>query len=222
MREQTRPARHEAILAELAFHSFLTFLVVLDPPGVAAVFAALSFGHSRAERRRMALRGVGIAALVLLGFALSGEALLDALGISVSALRISGGVLLFLLAMDMVFARPSGLRTVTQTEDREAHERADISVFPLAIPLIAGPGAIVSLLLLIAQAEDRAAAQALVIAVLLGVLLLVLVALLVAARLVRRLGETGVNVVGRVLGILLSALAVQFVLDGLREGLLGG
>lgn len=208
-------------MADLALHSFLTFLVVLDPPGVAAVFAALSFGHDAAERRRMALRGVGIAALVLLLFALSGEALLDALGISFGALRISGGVLLFLLALDMVFARPSGLRSMTQSEDREAHERADISVFPLAIPLIAGPGAIVSLLLLMAQAQGRPAAQALVIAIMIAVLLLVLAALLIAARLLRLLGETGVNVVGRVLGILLVALAVQFILDGLHEGLLG-
>lgn len=194
----------------------MTLLVTVDPIGSAPIFAALTAGHTSAERARVARRGVAIAAAVLLSFALAGELLLDALGIELHSFRIAGGVLLFLLSIDMLMVRHSGLRTTTESEERESGQRADISVFPLAIPLVAGPGAMTSVVLLMSQAERDLARSALVIGELLLVLFLTLVAFLGAARLMRVLGITGVNVVTRVAGILLAALAVQFIVDGVR------
>jgi multiple antibiotic resistance protein len=182
--------------------------------GVATIFFGLASGRGRAERRHLALTGVLVAAGVLYVFALGGAALLGVLGISLAAFRIAGGALLFLLAIDMVLARPSGLRATTKSEDAEAHHRHDIAVFPLAIPLIAGPGAIASTMLLMGEARDWLERGAV-----LGVLALVLIATYLALRaageISRLLGVTGSNVVGRVLGIVLAALAVQFMLDGI-------
>ena len=154
-----------------------------------------------------------IAAVILLGFALGGEPLLGLLGIGLPAFRIAGGVLLLLLAVDMVMVRHSGLRTTTGAEAEESEERADISVFPLAIPLIAGPGALTSIVLLMSESRDHLS-RLNVVGELLLVLLLTLLLLLGAGRLTKVLGITGVNVVTRVFGILLAALAVQFVTDG--------
>jgi multiple antibiotic resistance protein len=192
----------------------VTLLVTVDPIGVAPMFAALTAEHTAAERRRMALRGVAVAAGVLLGFALCGEMLLGALGIELAAFRIAGGVLLLLLSIDMVMVRHSGLRTTTETEEKESGERADISVFPLAIPLTAGPGAMTSVVLLMGQAGGDLGRAALVLGELALVLLLTLACFLGAGRLMKLLGITGVNVVTRVSGLLLAALAVQFVIDG--------
>jgi multiple antibiotic resistance protein len=202
-------------MLELLVNTFIILFVVIDPVGLAPLFAALSHGEPPAWRRRMALRGVLLAAAILFAFLLGGTPLLAALGIGLPAFRIAGGALLFLLAIDMVFALHSGLRSTTAREQAEAEHRKDIAVFPLAIPLIAGPGAITTVLLLSAQARSAAALAALA-AVLAAVLALALVSLLAAARLVRLLGETGANVVTRTLGVVLAALAVQFVLDGLR------
>ncbi len=201
-------------------YNFAALAVVIDPLGTAALFAALSHGASPDERRRMALRGTVLAGLIILGFAILGALLLHALDITLAAFRIAGGIFLFLLATDMVFARHSGLRATTADEEREASHRHDISVFPLAIPLLAGPGALTTIVLLMAKAGDSVAAHSAVIAVLAIVMLATLGLLLAAPRLVRVLGVTGTNVVSRLLGILLGALAVQFVLDGLRESLL--
>ena len=178
---------------------------------MATIFAALTYNDEAAHRQRMAFKGTLISAIILLVFTLSGEWLLMTLGISLPAFRIAGGVLLFFLAIDMVLARDSGLRSTTVRENEEAAGRQDISVFPLAIPLIAGPGAITSMLLLVGEGSTP-----LVIAVMLLVLALTLAALLVAGRLTRLIGVTGSGVISRVLGILLAALAVQFVLDGLH------
>jgi multiple antibiotic resistance protein len=194
----------------------VTLLVALDPVGTAPLFAALTAGHARAERRRVAFRAVGIAAAVLLGFALGGEALLGALGIELASFRIAGGVLLLLLSIDMVMVRHSGLRTTTTSEEEESGQRADVSVFPLAIPLVAGPGAMTSVVLLTSAAGGDVARTAGVLLVLVLVLALTLACFLGAERLMKWLGITGVNVVTRVSGLLLAALAVQFVLDGLR------
>jgi multiple antibiotic resistance protein len=194
----------------------VTLLVTVDPLGVAPVFAALSARHAPAERRRMALRGVAIGGGLLLGFALVGEGLLGALGIELAAFRIAGGVLLFLLSLDMVMVRHSGLRTTTEPEEAESGAREDISVFPLAIPLIAGPGAMTSVVLLMGEAQGDAGRAAVVLVELGLVLALTLACLLSAGRLMKVLGLTGVNVVTRVAGLLLAALAVQFVIDGLR------
>lgn len=202
---------------------FVTFLVVIDPIGVAPIFAALTRGGDDRYRRRMALKGTFIAALIVLFFAFTGDALLRLLGISLAAFRVSGGALLFLLAIDMVFARPSGLRSTTVREQEEAQYKDDISVFPLAFPLLAGPGTLTTILLLTSglRLNERPLLFFGLLGVLLGVLALTLLALLLAPRLSELLGATGANVVDRLLGVILAALAVQFVLEGLRAGLLG-
>jgi len=194
----------------------VTLLVTVDPIGTAPMFAALTAGHSPVERARVARRGVAIAAGVLVGFALGGELLLAALGIELDSFRIAGGVLLLLLSIDMLMVRHSGLRTTTESEERESGQRTDISVFPLAIPLVAGPGAMTSVVLLMSQAQRDLARSALVLGELTLVLVLTLGCFLGAARLMKVLGITGVNVVTRVAGILLAALAVQFIVDGVR------
>lgn len=191
-------------------------MVVVDPIGVAAIFAALTHGDSVAERTRTAFKGTALAAAILTVFTLVGAPLLQALGIGIPAFRIAGGVLLFLLAIDMVLARDSGLRSTTVREQEEAVTRQDISVFPLAIPLLAGPGAITSMLLLAGAGSGGALTTAAVLAVMLVVMAIALLALLSAGRIMRLIGVTGSGVVSRVLGILLAALAVQFVVDGVR------
>ena len=192
----------------------MTLVVTIDPIGTAPMFAALTANHTPAERRRTAVRGVAIAAGVLLGFALVGELLLGALGIELAAFRIAGGVLLLLLSIEMVMVRHSGLRTTTDSEERESGQRADVSVFPLAIPLVAGPGAMTSVVLLMGAADD-VGTKALVLLELVLVLAVTLACFLGAGRVQKWLGVTGVNVVTRVAGLLLAALAVQFVIDGI-------
>jgi multiple antibiotic resistance protein len=202
---------------------FVTFLVVIDPIGVAPFFAALTRGGDDRYRRRMALKGTFIATLILLFFAFTGDALLRLLGISLAAFRVSGGILLFLLAIDMVFARPSGLRSTTVREQEEAQYKDDISVFPLAFPLLASPGTLTTILLLTSglRPQEQPSLFFGLLGVLLGVLALTLLALLLAPRLTKLLGETGASVVDRLLGVILAALAVQFALEGLRACLLG-
>ena len=203
-----------------AYDIFITFFVVIDPVGLVPLFGALTAGASHEYRQRMAVKGVLIAALVLLFFAVSGFAVLRVLGIGLSAFRIAGGILLFLLAIDMVFARHSGLRSTTRRETEEARGRNDISVFPLAIPLLAGPGALTSLLLMLSAAHGRFVAIGLLLGILAVVLAITLAVLLSSERLLALMGETGANVVTRLLGVLLTALAVQYVLTGIRVGLL--
>ncbi|MHB1587334.1 MAG: MarC family protein [Acidiferrobacteraceae bacterium] len=201
-------------------NQFVTLFVVIDPIGLAPMFAALTAGATQEYKRAMAIKGVVIAALILLLFALLGDALLHLLGIELAAFRVAGGILLLLLAIDMLFARHSGLRSTTQRETREAEQRDDISVFPLAIPLIAGPGAFTTLLLALRSVHERLLESLAALGVLAAVLAITLAALLMSARIMRFIGETGANVVSRVLGVLLSALAVQFIMDGLQSGFL--
>ncbi|HHM06130.1 MAG TPA: MarC family protein [Gammaproteobacteria bacterium] len=203
------------------FNTFVVLFIVIDPVGLAPIFAALTAGMMPAARRRTALRGTALATVILLAFLFSGDALFQVLGISLEAFRIAGGALLFLLAIDMVFARQSGLRSTTEGEQREAAHKQDLSVFPLAFPLIAGPGALTTVLLMAANAGD-AWAFASGLAVLLVVLGLALASLLVAARLQGWLGETGANVISRLLGLILAALAVQYMLDGLKAVFVAG
>lgn len=189
---------------------FVTLLVIIDPIGLTPLFIALSQGAKPAERRSMALRSCIIAFGILALFAFFGEAVLGFVGISMPAFRIAGGVLLFLTALDMLFERRSKRR-----ED-QAEERPDPSVFPLAIPLIAGPGSIATVILLSGQ-QDGLTGTALILVVALAVLAVVLVFFLSGGLLERALGRTGINVTTRLLGMLLAALAVQFVLEGLRD-----
>lgn len=204
--------------------AFTTFFATIGPADVAVLFAALTAGASPAERRRMAVRGTLIAAFVLLAFAGFGKGMLQLFGISLAALRAAGGILLLLIAIDMVFARGSGGTTTTSEENAEARTRTDISVFPLATPLIAGPGAIGAAILLVAAAAEAGdtARIAVTIAALVSVLALTLALMLAATAVQRLLGVTGVHVLSRIFGVLLAALAVQFIFDGIRQsGLLG-
>jgi multiple antibiotic resistance protein len=204
-------------MLEFVFNSLVTLLVVVDPLGLAPIFAALTRGYPEKRKRETAMRGTVLGAAILFLFALAGNELLGALGIGIPAFRIAGGILLFLLSLDMIFASPTGLRSRTIREQEEISYKHDVSVFPLAIPLLAGPGAITTVLLY--TGERSAPELAAFVAVLLVVLLLTLVALLLAPRIMRFFGETGSNVLSRVLGVLLAALAVQFVLDGLGTSL---
>lgn len=209
-------------MTEIVISAAIAFLVTIDPVGLGPMFAGLTRTASRARKRRMAIKGTLIGAGILFFFALAGETLMGALGISFAALRIGGGILLLLLAIDMIFARPSGLRSMTEPETEEAGHKDDISVFPVAIPLIAGPGAITTAMLFMGQARGELAIQAAVLGVLALVLAATLTVLLFAVEITRVLGITGINVLNRLLGILLTALACQFVLDGLAaSGLMG-
>lgn len=203
-------------MPELLVTAFITFFVVIDPIGLAPIFAGLaSHAAPGRERRRIALRGVAISAVVLLLFALGGDWLLEALGIGLPAFRIAGGLLLMLLAVEMVMARHSGLSSTTPDEAKEAARSGDVAVFPLAIPLIAGPGALTSVLLLLGKAEGDWVMQAGVLGMMVAVLVLTLVSLLMTSQIMRVLGLTGTNVLTRVFGIITAALAVQFIVDGL-------
>jgi len=201
---------------ETLFSTFVVLLIVIDPIGNAPIFVALTHNMSSAYRRRMAIRGIALAAVILLVFLFIGDALLKTLGIGISAFRIAGGILLFLLAIDMVFARQSGLRSTTVREQQEAEHRRDVSVFPLAFPLIAGPGALTTVLLMTSPRPALWIFVGMLVALLL-VLGLALVSLLFADRIMRLLGETGANVITRLLGLLLAALATQYMLDGVNN-----
>lgn len=204
-------------MLETAVVAFTTFFATIGPLDVAAMFAVMTPNAAPAFKRSMAYRGILVAALILLLFAFAGEFLLHSLGISLAALKISGGILLLLIGIDMVFARASGGTSTTNEETSEAVSKHDISVFPLATPLIAGPGAMGAVILLMARAEGHLLSELIVIAMLLAVLLATLLFLLIATQLQRLLGLTGMHVVNRIFGVLLAALAVQFMIDGLAQ-----
>lgn len=197
--------------------AFATLFVVIDPIGLTPIFVALTQGMSAQARQAIAVRAVVLSCLILALFAAFGEAVLGFIGISMPAFRIAGGILLFLTALEMLFERRSKRREDQADED----EGPDPSVFPLAIPLIAGPGAIATVILLAGQMPGFVG-WATVVGVLLSVLLIVFALFLAAGPIERGLGKTGVNVVTRLLGMLLAALAVQFILDGLRGFGIGG
>lgn len=203
-------------MQEAALIAFTTFFATIGPVDVAAIFAALTPNATPAERRTIALKAITIATIILVLFALFGGALLERLGISLAAMRVAGGILLFLIATDMVFARASGGVTTTEDETREARTKPDISVFPMATPLIAGPGTMGAVVLLSAEAGGDIKALGVVIGALLAVLALCFALLLVSSQVQRVLGVTGLNVLTRVVGVLLAALAVQFVFEGLE------
>ena len=199
--------------------AFVTLFVVMDPIGISPLFMALTQGMTTAQRRAIALRACATAALILTLFAFLGEGVLNFLGISMPAFRISGGSLLLLTALDMLFERRTQRRK-DQSEEGVASDD-DPSVFPLAMPLIAGPGSIATVILLSGQG-DGLAGVGLALAVMALVLLIAFILFNAASLLERLLRDTGIKVVTRLLGMLLSALAVQFVLEGLRDfGLMG-
>jgi len=189
--------------------AFITLFVIIDPIGLSPIFVALTKGEEATHRRGIAIRATLIAGILLVLFGLFGEAVLGFAGISMPAFRIAGGILLFLTALDMLFERRSKRRK------GQANSENDPSVFPLATPLIAGPGSIATMILLTGEAGGNWAVIGMVMLVLAAVLLLVLLAFMSAGLLERALGTTGTNVVSRLLGMLLAALSVQFVVDGI-------
>lgn len=193
--------------------AFVALFVVIDPIGLAPLFVALTQGMTARQRRIVGLRACLVAVGILTLFGLAGEAVLNFLGISMPAFRMAGGILLFLTALDMLFERRSQRRKGTADQDHSN----DPSVFPLAIPLIAGPGAIATMILLTGQEGGGAGHVLLVHIVMLAVIAVVMLLFLLAAPLERILGPTGINVVTRLLGMLLAALSVQFVIDGMRD-----
>lgn len=202
-------------MTELFASAFVTFLVVIDPPGCAPIFAGLTAGAAPVHRRAMAIRSVLVAAGILLFFALLGEDLLRALGISLSAFRIAGGIMLFLIALEMVFEKRTERRE-HRAQELSAREPEDVSVFPMAIPMIAGPGSIASVMLLMAR-SDGLAESLVVLGGLLATLALTLAALLAAGPLMRLLGHRMEAMITRILGVILAALAAQFVIDGIER-----
>ena len=203
--------------------AFVTLFVVLDPPGCVPIFSSLTAGSSAAHRRAMAFRSTAIAGVVLLLFALVGEDALGVLGISLPAFKLAGGVMVFLIAIDMVFEKRTERREeraadiVSDCEGRgRALEAQDISVFPMAIPMIAGPGSIAAVMLLNARA-DGLTASLVVLGALAAVLLVMLVCLLAAGPIMRVLGDKVEAMMTRLLGVILAALAAQFVVDGIKQ-----
>ena len=202
-------------MLELFLSAFVTLFVVLDPPGCAPIYAGLTTGASPAQRRSMAIRACLIAGAILLVFALFGEQLLAALHIELDAFRAAGGIMLFLIALDMVFEKRTQRREKRAEEVKATPEVEDVSVFPMAMPMLAGPGAIASVMLL-AGSADGVEEALVVLAALLAVLVLTLLALLAAGPLMRLVGAQVEAVITRLLGVLLAALAAQYVIDGIR------
>ena len=195
--------------------SFVTLFVTIGPVETAVVFASLTAGIHRAQRRSLALRSVTIAGCVLLLFAVAGSVVLSLLHISLPAFRVAGGLLLFLQALTLTFSSP-GLSSLNESEKRDAEQPGDIAVFPLAFPLIAGPGSLSAAVLVMGRTAGWIEAIG-VVAMIFACLFLTFGAMRAAERLVAVLGRTGADVVSRVSGILLAGLAVQFVFDGLGE-----
>jgi multiple antibiotic resistance protein len=194
---------------------FIVLLVVVEPLALLPVLAGLTEGADDSWRRQMSVKAVTVSAVVCLVFSVGGMALLGGMGISVDAFKVGGGILLFLLAIEMVFARPSGLRSITPGEDEEAHHRTDISVFPLSFPLIAGPGALATILLAFADVPLGSVEFFAKVGVILLVLAITLALMLAGGPVMRVIGVTGGAVLSRLTGVLLAALATQFVIDGI-------
>jgi len=203
-------------MIELFVSAFVTLFVVIDPPGVAPIYAGLTKGASPRQRRMMALRAAGIAGIILLVFALFGEKLLAALHIDLDSFRIAGGLMLFWIAFEMVFEKRTQRREQRAEKVNANPQIEDVSVFPMAIPMIAGPGAIASIMLLMSTAQGTAASLV-VLAALASVLALTTLALLAAGPLMRVFGDQVEAAITRLLGVLLAALAAQYVIDGLKN-----
>lgn len=204
---------------DLAATVFVTLFVVIDPVGLAPLFIALTRGMSPAQRRSVAWRSIAIAFSLLALFGVAGDTLLGAVGIGIPAFRIAGGLLLFLTAVEMLFEKRQPRREKTM---HEAEALPDPTVFPLATPLIAGPGALATMILLVGQHPGDFGGQATVYLTMVVVLAICWLFFRLGGTIERLLGPTGINVVTRLLGMLLAALAVQFVLQGLRDFGFGG
>jgi multiple antibiotic resistance protein len=203
-------------MIELFGSALVTFLVIIDPPGCAPIFASLTRGAEPAHRRAMAVRSSLIAWVILMFFALLGRPMLQALGISLASFRIAGGILLFYIAVEMVFERRTERRENRAHSIEGTPQADDISVFPMAMPMIAGPGSIASAMLWVSRAETPIHVG-IVLAAITVVMLITLVTLLAAGPLMRLIGDKVESAVTRILGVILAALAAQFVIDGLKQ-----
>jgi multiple antibiotic resistance protein len=203
------------VLTELFLSAFITLFVVIDPPGCAPIYAGLTKGATPQQARSMALRATGIAAAILLGFALFGQQLLGALHIGLDSFRIAGGLMLFFIAFDMVFEKRTQRREERAEKIAATPEIEDVSVFPMAMPMLAGPGAIAAVMLLMNEATGWPQMVE-VLAALVAVLAITAAALVAAGPLIRLLGDKVEAVITRLLGVLLAALAAQYVIDGLK------
>jgi multiple antibiotic resistance protein len=201
---------------ELFGSALITFLVIIDPPGCAPIFAGLTRGTSPAHRRAMAMRSSLIAWAILMFFALLGRPLLQWLGISLASFRIAGGIMLFFIAIDMVFERRTERREKRAESIEGTPEAEDISVFPMAMPMISGPGSIASAMLWVSRAETPVHV-AVVLAAMTVVILITMATLLASGPLMRLIGDKVEAAITRILGVILAALAAQFVIDGLRQ-----
>ncbi|GAA4761179.1 MarC family protein [Novosphingobium ginsenosidimutans] len=205
-------------MLELFLSAFIALFVVIDPPGCAPIYAGLTSGASHAQARTMALRACFIATIILLIFAVFGEDLLGALHIELDSFRIAGGIMLFLIALDMVFEKRTQRREERAEKIKGTPEIEDVSVFPMAMPMIAGPGSIATIMLLTARANGTNETLV-VLGALAAVMLLTLLALVAAGPLMKLLGARVEAVITRLLGVLLAALAAQYVIDGLKATL---
>lgn len=206
-------------MVELFVSAFVTLFVVIDPPGCAPIFASLTSDAPQSARRSMALRSIMVATGILIFFALLGEDLLGAMGISLDAFRIAGGVMLFMIATDMVFEKRTERRSSRADDVKAQPGHDDVSVFPMAIPMIAGPGSIASVMLLTAKARGLEETLS-VLGALGAVLLLTLTALMAAGPLMKLLGYKMEAMITRLLGVVLAALAAQYVIDGVKAAFL--
>jgi multiple antibiotic resistance protein len=202
-------------MLELFLSAFVTLFVVIDPPGCAPIYAALTAQADDAQKRSMALKACFIAGAILLGFALFGQQLLGALHIELDSFRVTGGIMLFLIALDMVFEKRTQRREERAEKLKETPEVEDVSVFPMAMPMLAGPGAIAAIMLLAGSAHGMGQTL-IVLGALLAVLVLTLLALWAASPLMKLVGAQVEAVITRLLGVLLAALAAQYVFDGVR------
>lgn len=202
---------------EFAASAFVMFLVTIGPLETAAIFGVLTAGVRRSARFRLASRAIVIGGGVLVVFAIGGTKLLRLLQVSIPAFEVAAGILLLLQSIELIFAHPGGLSTLTASEEMEAERSHEIAVFPLAIPLIAGPASITAAMLLMGQADADPAKVAVFFFALLLALALTYAMLILVDPLGRVLGVTGTNVIARISGILLASLAVQFILDGIRD-----
>ena len=203
-------------MMELFGSALVTFLVIIDPPGCAPIFASLTRGGTPAHRRAMAVRSSLIAWAILMFFAVLGKPLLQALGISLASFRIAGGIMLFFIAIDMVFERRTERREKRAEEIEGTPEADDISVFPMAMPMITGPGSIASAMLWVSRAETWQNIIV-VLAAITTVILITMVTLLAAGPIMRLIGDKVEAAITRILGVILAALAAQFVVDGLKQ-----
>ena len=207
---------------ELFASAFAVLFVIIDPPGCAPIFATLTQGTSRKHQRDMAFKSVAVGAIILVLFAYFGDFVFAKLGISLDALRIAGGIMLFIIGLNMVFEKRTESRE-ERAEDllEEIENPEDISVFPMGIPMIAGPGTMASLLILSSQSGNALPQQAAIMSALGLVLIITLLSFLISGILMKLMGKTFTNVLTRVLGVLLATLAAQFIIDGIKGGLLG-